>query len=408
MNSVVETSRVPGWLRPAPDSLAAHMRRAGSRPALQALHLLWSAWVFCTPLFTSVDAAFYWSLLISYPVFVLLFALVYVRPCAELGYYATALVLLACACMPFNPAAWSYGVFACVYVPYRGSLLASAITMVFFELLMMLVGVWLGWPWPMLAVLGGVCSSAGFGALTGRIHARKNAAERMSRDEVRRLAANAERERIGRDLHDLLGHTLSLITLKLELSRKLFDRDPDRARDELRDAEDVARHALAEVRAAVTGIRATGLAGELASARLMLKTSDVELRVGDMPALPDALDDTLALVLREAVTNIHRHAQARHASVAVELADGHVEMRVHDDGRGGADAPGNGLNGMRERVAALDGSLRIRSSPNAGTELRVVIPLPATSTASIAPDPDTGETMRTEVVTMTSQIGDRS
>ena len=242
---------------------------------------------------------------------------------------------------------------------------------------MLAVAYWLGWPWEIMAILVGICTSSGFGGLMGRVSGMKRAAERMSRDEVRRLAANAERERIGRDLHDLLGHTLSLITLKLELSRKLFDRDPQRARAELGEAEEVARHALTEVRAAVTGIRATGMAGELASARLLLQTAGVVLEADAVPLLPDAVDDALAWVLREAVTNIHRHARASRASVAVTQVDGHARMRVCDDGRGGIADHGNGLKGMHERVGALGGKLHIRSLPGEGTELEVDIPLPA-------------------------------
>ena len=133
----------------------------------------------------------------------------------------------------------------------------------------------------------------------------KDAALALSQDEVRRLAATAERERIGRDLHDLLGHTLSLITLKLELSRKLFERDPARAKHEMEDAERVAREALAQVRSAVTGIRATDLAAELASAKLLLETTRVQLDYAPPPqGLPPEVERGLALVLREAVTNI--------------------------------------------------------------------------------------------------------
>jgi two-component system sensor histidine kinase DesK len=228
-----------------------------------------------------------------------------------------------------------------------------------------------------------VSTSAGFGGLMSRVNGMKNATERMSRNEVRRLAVSAERERIGRDLHDLLGHTLSLITLKLELSRKLFDRDPEQSRHELCEAEDVARHALAEVRAAVTGIRATGLVGELASARLMLRTSEVALESTDMPSLPAIVDDALAMVLREAATNIHRHAHASHASVNVEVTDGRVHMHIRDDGHGGVNEAGNGVAGMRERVASLGGSMRIRSLPDAGTELAIDVPLKEPGEAAV-------------------------
>lgn len=408
MNAAMVKMWVPGWLRPAPDSMVAGIARSGFRPKLQALNLLWSVWVFCAPIFMPVGPAYFWSLLIGYPVFLLLFALVHVRPYAETAYYVCALVLLASVSMPFNPAAWSYGVFACVYVPYHGSRLSSFMWLAAVELLLLAIGFWLGWPWQMLLILLGVCTSAGLGALVGRINAMKNTAERMSRDEVRRLAANAERERIGRDLHDLLGHTLSLITLKLELSRKLFDRDPDRAQRELCEAEKVARHALSEVRAAVTGIRATGLAGELASARLMLGTSGVVLDAGTMPSLPDAVDDTLALVLRESVTNIHRHAQASHASVTAEVVDGHVMMHVRDDGRGGVGMSGNGLSGMRERIEARAGSLRIHSSPGEGTELCIDIPLSVPDKSVPTSERKGHKPMQTDTTSFPQQAGGHS
>jgi two-component system sensor histidine kinase DesK len=199
---------------------------------------------------------------------------------------------------------------------------------------------------------------------------------RLSHEEVRRLAATAERERIGRDLHDLLGHTLSLITLKLELSRKLFDRDSEAARREMEEAERVARHALAEVRAAVTGIRATDLAAELASARLLLESSDVALEYGNLPAtLPADLERSLALVLREAVTNIARHARASRASVTIEVAGDMLQLRVEDNGRGGIGVHGNGLCGMQERVRALGGQLQVDSPLGQGTRLCISVPL---------------------------------
>lgn len=273
---------------------------------------------------------------------------------------------------------------------------------------LLVVAVSLRWPWQQMAIIFGICIAAGASSLVASISARKNQEQRLSAEEVRRLAANAERERIGRDLHDLLGHTLSLITLKLELSRKLFDNDSERARRELGEAEGVARHALAEVRAAVTGIRATGLAGELASARLLLRTSDVAFEVGDMPVLPDAVDDTLAMVLREAVTNIHRHARATHASVDVKVIDGYALMRVRDDGRGGVKASGNGLNGMRERVRTVGGSLRINSLPFKGTELDINIPMPSPDKPPLDIGEDEHASTRDNVLPLSHRAGGHS
>ena len=368
---------LPAWLKPAPDSMVAHMRRAGHQPQWQALNIIWSIWLFLTPLFTDVGPPFAWSLALGYPLFMLLFWLVHVRPYSETNMYVMALTLLACVSVPFNSTAWSYAVFACVYVPYFGSWRGSALKIIFIQALMLLEAWWLGWPWFISAMLVGVCSSAGFGALSGRINAIKNASQLRSNEEVRRLAALAERERIGRDLHDLLGHTLSLITLKLELSRKLFDRDHDKARQELIEAERVARKALAEVRSAVTGIRATDLAGELAAARLMLESSEVSLLYqGPGESIPATLEPVLAMAVREAVTNIARHARARRTLIQIDCNERDVDLRIADDGRGGVSAFGNGLNGMRERIESLGGSLSVESRRGKGTRLQIRLPMP--------------------------------
>jgi two-component system sensor histidine kinase DesK len=358
--------------------MVSHIRRSGGSPKLQALHVLWSIWVFLTPVFTPVGPAFWWSLVISYPVFLLLFTLVHLRPYEESGFYSTALALLACLSMPWNPAAWTYGVFACVYVyvPYFGSLRASAMKIVLIELVMLVEVWWLQWPWPVAAMLVGVCTSSGIGSLMGRISAMRNTAQRLSQDEVRRLAATAERERIGRDLHDLLGHTLSLITMKLELSRKLFDRDHEAAKRELEEAESVARHALAEVRSAVTGIRATDLAAEMASAHLLLESGGVGL-LYDRPdqSLPAAIESAFAMMVREAVTNITRHAQATRVHIKVARVGDSVSLRIADNGRGGIRDVGNGLSGMRERVQALGGQMQIESPRGRGTVLEIYVPV---------------------------------
>jgi len=200
---------------------------------------------------------------------------------------------------------------------------------------------------------------------------------RLSQDEIRRLATLAERERIGRDLHYLLGHTLSLVTLKSELARKLALADPPRAQREMEEVERVSRHALAEVRAAVTGMRRSDLAAELSSARLMLEASNIALDA-EVPVsleLPPEIEASLALVLREAVTNIHRHARATTAHVAFSREAERFHMRISDNGRGGLAAHGNGISGMRERVRALGGTLSIASPARRGTTLDVEVPL---------------------------------
>ena len=229
----------------------------------------------------------------------------------------------------------------------------------------------------------------GFSNVAYMHSARKDVELSLSQSEVRRLATLAERERIGRDLHDLLGHTLSLVALKSELARRLALAEPARAQREMAEVERVARHALAEVRAAVTGMRCSDLGAELTSARLMLEASGVAFE-GVLPdglALPDGIEAPIALVLREAITNIHRHARATRASVSVAFEDDMLQMRICDNGRGGLAAHGNGVSGMRERVRALGGALAIDSPPRHGTTLSIRVPVatPANLPAASCP-----------------------
>jgi two-component system sensor histidine kinase DesK len=194
-------------------------------------------------------------------------------------------------------------------------------------------------------------------------------------------------------LHDLLGHTLSLITLKSELANRLFDRDAAGAKREMADVESVARDALAQVRRAVTGIRAAGFAAELASAKLLLESNGVRLSydVADVP-LPVEIETALAMTVREAVTNVQRHARASSARVTLAAHNGLLVLDIEDNGRGGAIVPGNGLTGMRERLAEIGAELRVDSVRGRGTTLRASLALPASEPAVAAPRMREGET----------------
>lgn len=192
-------------------------------------------------------------------------------------------------------------------------------------------------------------------------------------EEVEHMATIAERERISRDLHDLLGHTLSLITLKAELAGKLAGRDIDACKQEIGDIERCARNALAEVRAAVTGYRLTGLQHELATARASLAAAGVQFNAEvDKFAVPAAAENVIALALREAVTNIIRHAGASRCDVSLALDGGVILFRIADNGAGGqVIRNGNGLNGMQERVVAIGGQLALRVEQGLALELRL-------------------------------------
>jgi two-component system sensor histidine kinase DesK len=384
--------RLPHWLSPAPDSAIAQSQRHGRSPWLHGVHLLWSIWVFTTPLFAGgYSWRWAWLTLASYPLFLLLFAMTLLAPRRTCHRYALAMIGLSMALLPLYPSGISYFVFGCVmlrsgrrrFVPYLLQIVALNIVFV-------TLAHWVGYPWPALVWLPVMTLVIGTIVSVDHMNQEKDAALKLSHDEVRRLAALAERERIGRDLHDLLGHTLSLVALKSELAGKLVERDPKGARRELDEVTRVAREALTQVRSAVTGIRAAGIAAELASARLLLELDGVAFRYALAPvALPPALETVLAMTLREAVTNIQRHARAASASATFEIVGSQVVLRVIDDGRGGTIAPGNGLCGMRERIEALGGRLRVDSAPARGTTVEASLPLPAGNQRTDAVLPDT-------------------
>lgn len=204
---------------------------------------------------------------------------------------------------------------------------------------------------------------------------RMNRKLRKATEEIEHLAKVAERERIARDLHDVLGHTLSVITLKSELAGKLMDRDPQRAGKEIREVEEISRQALSDVRDAIRGYRSKGLVAELAQAKCTLETAGVAVHCDASTSmkLPAVHEGVLTMAVREAVTNVVRHAQAHTCSLRLEQQNGSCRLEIEDDGRGGSPGEGNGLLGMRERVEMLGGTLTRVS--HAGTRLTITLPL---------------------------------
>jgi two-component system sensor histidine kinase DesK len=192
--------------------------------------------------------------------------------------------------------------------------------------------------------------------------------------ESEHLAKVAERERIARDLHDLLGHTLSVIVLKSELASRLTATDPARAAEEIRDVERISREALTQVRAAVRGYRSAGFDGELREAMRALAAAGIQVETSvEPPPLSPAQETVFAMALREAVTNVVRHAHATVCRLTLRQTGRFCEMVIADNGLGGALDEGSGLSGMRERVEALGGALERDGSH--GTQLRIRVPV---------------------------------
>lgn len=351
------------------------------------LNLVWSSFILTTPWVSGgAFPHWLWPTLGSFAVFLwLYFRAFYRRENENVLWYAIAIAALGFLVTPFNSGAQGYLIYACAFFAFATTVAIAVRLMAAMLALYALEWYLLGFPWIYITSVVIVGPVVGGMNLVYRRNQQRNAEVKLSHDEVRRLAALAERERIGRDLHDLLGHTLSVITLKSELANRLFDRDPPAARREIADVERVARDALSQVRRAVTGIRAAGFAAELASAKLLLESNGVRLEyaLADV-ALPPEIETVLALTLREAVTNAQRHARATRVQVALEDTQQTLLLRIQDNGRGGAIVPGNGLAGMRERLAGIGAELRIDSERGRGTILSASLPIPRKAVMDVA------------------------
>jgi two-component system sensor histidine kinase DesK len=196
---------------------------------------------------------------------------------------------------------------------------------------------------------------------------------RQSREIQRRDKAD-ERERIANDMHDVLGHSLSSLALKAELARRIFPTDPARALREIGDIEHIARQGLQEMRSAINGYHAGDIGAELDRVEALLRAAGITVtRQGEPLDMPPAYERVLALIAREAVTNILRHSQAKACRLAVFRANGAICLDIADDGLGGTLAEGLGMRSIRTRAEALGGSAKWNSA--AGTRLSVSLPL---------------------------------
>ncbi len=285
-----------------------------------------------------------------------------------------AILLLGCLYAPFNSSATVFFIYAAGFLGQVGR---PAIGLRYLAVILLVLGLeaWLigipnyAWIWGLLftLIIGGI-----------NIHfcevSRNQAKLRLAQEEVEKLATTAERERIARDLHDVLGHTLSLITIKSGLAARLVGKDTERAESEMREVETIARDALAEVRQTVQGFRFLSLGAEMAKAKVALAAAGVEVTCRPGPFDLDAeAESAVALALRESVTNVVRHAKAHNCSIRFSQARGEFELEVDDDGVGGEPTEGSGLAGMRERIEAVGGT--VDRDGTRGTRVRVRLPV---------------------------------
>ena len=301
-----------------------------------------------------------------------LFCLEYPRPLLHVA----GMVLLGVLFQPINSSACTFFIFAAAMLPFCvNTQTAAAIGLVVIAAIAGVQGLLLHLDaWSLFfSTLFPVFIGGGnmFIAERNRMDRRL----RKANEEIEQLAKVAERERIARDLHDVLGHTLSVITLKSELAGKLIERDPPRAQKEIREVEEISRQALSDVRDAIRGYRAKGLMAELAQAKCTLETAGVNVQcdAATTMKLPAVQESVLSLAVREGVTNVVRHAQARTCRLRLEQQNGSCRLEIQDDGQGFSTVEGNGLRGMRERVEMLGGTLERRN--RSGTMLVITLPL---------------------------------
>jgi len=293
---------------------------------------------------------------------------------------ATVLMLLALATAPFDST-------AIMALPiYAAALLARSASQETLRLrlsvitVLTLTGFFLSSiPWPFRififipVIMIWVIGSAVFHDVSKDHHA---VALRAENRRVAHLATIAERERIARDVHDIAGQALTAITLRSQLVQRLAASDQRRAAEEAGEVERIARDALASIRESVAGWHQASLRDELAVARDALAAAGTELEaLGDLEVdLAPSVENVLALGLREAVTNVLRHANAGTVEARIDSQDGGISLTVTDDGIGPTKGAGSGIQGMRDRVIAAGGTLGFGPGPTGGAELRIDMP----------------------------------
>jgi len=341
--------------------------------------LLWVVYLgffFIDPVVSHASQRIWTYDIVGAAVFLLLYFGLFALECPRAYVHIGGMVLLGMLFLHINSGASTFFIFAAAMLPFCVSTRLVA---------------WIG-----LVIIGGIGALEGlvlhidswtlfFSALFPIIIGAGNTflaeRNRMNRqlhkanEEIEHLAKLAERERIARDLHDVLGHTLSVITLKSELAGKLIDRDPGRAGKEIREVEQISRQALSEVRDAIRGYRAGGLAAELVHAKATLETAGVTVQCDAATSvqLPAMQESVLSLAVREGVTNVVRHARASNCRLHLEQHNGSCRLEIADDGQGFYTLEGNGLRGMRERVEMLGGTLE--RTNRSGTTLIITLPL---------------------------------
>ncbi len=350
----------------------------GENPQFYLIYLLFYffPWIFRSPTTNDVIAAV---------VAIAVFLPIYLHGAAQTGLlrliHIAGLLLLSFAVSPFFG---SHGVFFIYAMALSGFITNERHAKITIVTLVILYGLfaWLTgqkwWDWGFPIFIGTMTAIGSFSTSM-----RLSQTDQMLREQElkRQLATESERERIAQDLHDLLGQTLTMVALKSEVAEKLFEREPEQAKQEIIEIRKAARVALKDVRDAVAGMNTTSLTAELKRARSILESANIRFSVvGELPIFNSQADQVVGLAFREAVTNIVRHSNADRVTLKLERDDekNAISVLIFDNGQQQTIVEGSGLSGLRKRVSQLGGETIVgRTTLEKQTGFGISIHLPA-------------------------------
>ena len=316
---------------------------------------------YIIPLFTVRFALWqYLSMLAALVLFLLCYFWAY-RSCRNNMHWPIAgIVLVATLITPVNPGSIAMFAYAGFFIGYAYPLRHFLWLMAALVAVLLLLELTLTIPWRLFLYMGvPIVLGVSFLGRAEQAKQRHRVAELQSEDEIKQLATMVERERIARDLHDILGHTLSSIILKADLAEKLLARQhTDAAQQQLTELSQIARDTLSQVRQSVSGYKHQGLAAEVTKLLSRLRDAGFQAELqGEVPQLDSRRETALILALTELVTNVMRHSKGERCQLSFVTQPNSLQMCISDNGQSDAISEGNGLRGLRERLAAIDGSL---------------------------------------------------
>ncbi len=327
------------------------------RPEFYLVYLLFyiAVWFFKAP--TGKDII---AIIIAILIFLPIYYAAFTKASLKFIPHMIAMEIIGFALIPFHGANGVFHVYACCQAAYQRPL---RVALIMFGVLALLYGgvsfiakvnlIEIG-----LNIFIGFIIGVGVLASAEQLEYQKLKEQAFELD--RKMVANDERERIARDLHDVLGHTLTMVALKSQIVEKLLDSDPEKAKEELKNIHETARHALKDVRDTVADMSITSLEKELEHARTALKTAMIGLTVhGEVPALTEHQSKMLGLCLRELVTNIIRHADAKSAEIFFIQEEKNINIVVKDNGGVQNYQEGTGFAGVRYRVSDIGGQVEV-------------------------------------------------